>query len=62
MNHYVESVAILIVTSCILPCLGLVLIVWLIRTLFGVDMISRFKPHPGQERAERERKRTELRP
>ena len=49
LNHYVESVAILIVTSCILPCLGLALIVWLIKLLFGFDVVSRFKPMTGAE-------------
>ena len=58
LNHYVESVAILIVTSCILPCLGLALIVWLIKLLFGVDVVSRVKPlvgaeHPAQRPARR---------
>ena len=59
LNRYVESVAILIVTSCILPCLGLVLILWLTKTLFGVDVIARAKEaarpvrepgaHPGED-------------
>ena len=43
LNHYVESVAILVVTSCILPCLGLVCILWLIKMLFGVDAIARIR-------------------
>ena len=40
LNQYVESVAILLVTSCILPCLGLVFILWVIKLLFGVDTVS----------------------
>ena len=44
LNRYVESVAILIVTSCILPCLGLVFILWLIKLLFGVDVMARARP------------------
>ena len=57
MNKYVESVAILLVTSCILPCLGLVFILWLIKMFFGFDVLSRVKgtkasdrPGPVQER------------
>ena len=50
LNRFVESVAILIVTSCILPCLGLVLIVWMIKMLFGVDVIQRIRPPQGGER------------
>ena len=40
LNQYVESVAILLVTSCILPCLGLVFILWVLKLLFGVDTVS----------------------
>ena len=57
LNHYVESVAILIVTSCILPCLGLVLIAWLIKTLFGFDMMSRVRPVLDPERSGRKQPR-----
>ena len=41
LNRYVESAAIMIVTSCILPCLGFVFILWLIKLFFGVDVISK---------------------
>ena len=41
LNGYIESVAILVVTSCILPCLGLVFILWLVKILFGLDSVSR---------------------
>ncbi|MBO7403684.1 MAG: hypothetical protein J6V24_01880, partial [Clostridia bacterium] len=50
LNHYVESVAILVVTSCILPCLGLVCILLLIKMLFGVDVIARVRSMRTQER------------
>lgn len=55
LNHYVESAAILIVTSCILPCLGLVLIVWLIRMLFGFDALPRMKPFFTKDPTDRDR-------
>ncbi|MBR5680397.1 MAG: hypothetical protein IKX19_07055 [Clostridia bacterium] len=50
LNHYVESVAILVVTSCILPCLGLVCILLLIKMLFGVDVIARVRSVRPPER------------
>ena len=50
LNQYVESVAILIVTSCILPCLGLVCIFFLIKMLFGVDVIARVRPGRAEQR------------
>ena len=54
LNRYVESVAILIVTSCILPCLGLVVILWLTKLLFGVDVVSRARSaRPGMNPGER---------
>ncbi|MBQ3707016.1 MAG: hypothetical protein II889_03810 [Clostridia bacterium] len=57
LNRYVESVAILVVTSCILPCLGLVCILWLTKLLFGVDVIARARPgrtgaNPGERPAD----------
>ena len=55
LNRFVESAAILIVTSCILPCLGLVLIVFLIRMLFGFDAVSRVKPFLTKEQNDRSR-------
>ena len=46
--------AILIVTSCILPCLGLVVILWLTKLLFGVDVVSRARSaRPGMNPGER---------
>ena len=56
LNRFVESVAILVVTSCILPILGLAFILWLIRLLFGVDVIPRRRPafagHAAGEKTE----------
>ena len=57
LNRYIESVAILIVTSCILPCLGFVFILWIVKMLFGVDVIARARNiripgNPGESAAE----------
>ena len=38
LNRYVEALAVLIVTSCILPLLALVFFVWLIKLLTGVNV------------------------
>nr|MCR5263427.1 hypothetical protein [Clostridiales bacterium] len=40
LNRYVESVAILVVTSCVLPLLGVIFILWMMKLLFGVDVLS----------------------
>ena len=36
VNRYVESLAVMIVTSCVIPILVLVFLLWLIKTLTGV--------------------------
>ena len=37
LNRYVEALAVLIVTSCIIPLLALAFFVWLLKLLTGVD-------------------------
>lgn len=38
LNHFTETLAVLIVTTCILPLLTLLLFVWLIKTITGIDI------------------------
>ncbi len=40
LNRYVEALAILIVTSCIIPLLALVFFIWLFRLLVGSDAFA----------------------
>lgn len=56
LNRYVEALAVLIVTSCILPLLALAFFVWLIKLLTGVNVLgaapprhSRARMRPGPE-------------
>ena len=42
-NRLLESIAILLVTTCVIPLLGLVIVVWLIKLLFGVDLSPAFR-------------------
>lgn len=56
LNRYVEALAVLIVTSCILPLLALAFFVWLIKLLTGVNVLgaapprhSRARMRPGAE-------------
>lgn len=37
LNNFLEAIAVLIVTSCIIPILVLVFMVWLVRLTFGLD-------------------------
>ena len=37
LNQFVEALAVLIVTSCIIPILVLVFFVWLMKMLLGMD-------------------------
>ncbi len=38
LNRYVESAAVMIVTSCLIPLLVLLFFVWLIKTITGIDL------------------------
>jgi len=40
LNRYVEALAVLIVTSCIIPLLALAFFIWLIRLLTGVKVLN----------------------
>ena len=56
LNRYVEALAVLIVTSCVIPLLALAFFVWLIKLLTGVSLSGAFPPRPHRVR---ERKSTE---
>lgn len=38
VNKFIEAIAVLIVTTCVLPILVLVFFVWLVKMLFGVQL------------------------
>ena len=48
LRRYVETLAVMIVTSCVIPILSLLFFLWLLRQLTGVDLIG-YLPH-GRER------------
>lgn len=46
LNRFIEALAVMIVTSCIIPLLVLVFFVWLIKVLAGVEPSTlRLRPH-----------------
>ena len=57
LRQFVETLAILIVTSCLIPLLTMVLFLWLIRQLLGLDIPARIgsagtNHQPGIDRRE----------
>jgi uncharacterized protein HemY len=38
LNRFIESIAIFIVTTCIMPLLVLVLLLWLVNKLTGISI------------------------
>lgn len=38
LSHFIEALAVMIVTSCIIPIFVLLMFVWIIKLIFGVDM------------------------
>ena len=53
VKQYVESVAVLLVTTCVIPLLGIAFFIWLAKSLTGVDVfphlpaLNRRGLHPG---------------
>jgi len=46
LNRYMEALAVMIVTSCVMPILVLVFFVWLVKMLTGVDLADRMPAGP----------------
>ena len=59
MNRFVESLAVMVVTSCVIPILVLLFFVWIIKQLTGVDVRelaprAPVRPRGGRRREEEE--------
>lgn len=52
LNSYVETLAVLIVTSCIIPILILLLFIWVVKLIFGIN--APVAPAKPRRRAEEE--------
>ena len=48
LNHFVEAVAVMLITSCVIPILVLLVFFWLIKVLLDVD-ISGGNPMSGAQ-------------
>ena len=58
VNRFVETLAIMIVTSCVIPLLVLLFFLWVIKQLTGIDWSPPF-PAPRRRAEHREKKETE---
>ena len=54
LNRFVESLAVMIVTACIIPLLVLLFFLWLIRQLTGVDLAAKLHLRPREKWEEKE--------
>ena len=55
VNRFVETLAVMIVTSCVIPLLVLLFFLWVIKQLTGIDFASAL-PSPRRHAAQREEK------
>ncbi len=47
LNRFLQSLAVMIVTSCVIPLLVLLFFLWLLKQFTGLDAAGRvFRPHP----------------
>ncbi len=53
LNGFIETLAVIIVTSCIIPLLVLIFFLWLIRVVTGIDPSAYLPPHGGRARGVR---------
>lgn len=51
LNKFLETLAIMIVTSCVIPILGLVFFIWIIKMLTGLDFFEYVSKHKGRSAA-----------
>ncbi len=61
MNRFVESLAVMIVTSCVIPILVLLFFIWIIKQLTGVDVRDIAPRGPMRPRSGRRNDETEER-
>ncbi len=47
LNRFMEATAVLIVTTCLIPLLVLLFFVWIVKTLFNVQIV--LSPHPEKK-------------
>lgn len=53
LNRFIEALAVMIVTSCIIPVLVLLFMIWLVKFLAGVNInLPRLPRRPGNDRSE----------
>ena len=52
-NGYLESLAVMAVTSCVIPILGLVFFLWVTKLVTGADFLSQLDPRTRHKRGER---------
>ena len=38
LNHFIETIAVMMVTSCVIPVVILVFLLWLVKVLFGIQV------------------------
>ena len=48
LNRYIRSLAVMIVTSCVIPLLVLFFFLWLVRQFTGLDLTGRFPRRRGR--------------
>ncbi len=53
LNGFIETLAVIIVTSCIIPLLVLIFFLWLIKVVTGIDPSAALPPHGGRVRGVR---------
>lgn len=57
LNRYIESIAIMLVTTCVIPILSVVLILWLVNKLTGIKIDY---PHPRKKKASGDYEKNEV--
>ena len=52
LNRFIESIAVMIVTSCLIPLLVLLFFLWLVKTVTGIDTNELIRRRRAEHRAD----------
>ena len=52
LNRFIESIAVMIVTSCLIPLLVLLFFLWLVKTVTGIDTNELIRRRRAEQRAD----------
>ncbi|MPM61189.1 hypothetical protein [Clostridium sp. C8] len=51
LGSFIDAIAVLIITSCVIPVVIILLFAWIVKSIFGFDSLKLLKPHAKKFRS-----------